>query len=69
MKPLWMVLFIGATFGAAHAGPGHDHGDEAPVAVVPGGLQRQSDGSLNVPKPAQRQMGVRVLAVDRKSVV
>jgi membrane fusion protein, heavy metal efflux system len=63
MKPLWMVLLIGAALSTAHAGPGHDHGDEAPAAAVPGGLQRQSDGSLNVPKPAQRQMGVRVLAV------
>jgi hypothetical protein len=49
---------------AAHAGPGaHGPGGEhldAPTAVVNAtGLARLPDGSVNVPKPAQRRMGIR----------
>ncbi len=44
----------------AHAGPGHDHGD-APAAPSANGPQRQPDGSVFLPKPAQRQLGVRTL--------
>ena len=42
----------------AHAGEGHDHGD-APAAPSANGPQRQPDGSVFLPKPAQRQLGVR----------
>ncbi|WP_414638974.1 efflux RND transporter periplasmic adaptor subunit [Aquabacterium sp.] len=42
----------------AMAGEGHDHGD-APPAVVGNGPKRQADGSVFLPKPAQRQIGVR----------
>ena len=47
----------------ALAGPGHDHGDAAPA---PGGNgpQRQPDGSVFLPKPAQRQLGVRTLRTE-----
>jgi hypothetical protein len=49
---------------AVHAGPGaHGPGGEhldAPAAVVNAtGLARLPDGSVNVPKPAQRRMGIR----------
>jgi len=44
----------------AHAGEGHDHGD-APAAPSANGPQRQPDGSVFLPKPAQRQLGVRTL--------
>ncbi|RYF84201.1 MAG: HlyD family efflux transporter periplasmic adaptor subunit [Comamonadaceae bacterium] len=46
----------------AHAGPGpgHDHGD-APAAHSGNGPQRLPDGSVFVPKPAQRQLGVRTV--------
>lgn len=44
----------------AVAGPGHDHGD-APAAVNSNGPQRQSDGSVFLPKPAQRQIDVRTV--------
>jgi cobalt-zinc-cadmium efflux system membrane fusion protein len=43
-----------------HAGEGHDHGD-APAAPSANGPQRQPDGSVFLPKPAQRQLGVRTL--------
>jgi membrane fusion protein, heavy metal efflux system len=44
------------------AGPGHDHSDEA-APVSAGGPQRQPDGSVFLPKAAQRQMGVRTQPV------
>lgn len=44
----------------AHAGEGHDHGD-APATPSANGPQRQPDGSVFLPKPAQRQLGVRTL--------
>ncbi|MBN9426671.1 MAG: HlyD family efflux transporter periplasmic adaptor subunit [Burkholderiales bacterium] len=42
------------------AGEGHDHGDN-PVAPNANGPQRQPDGSVFLPKPAQRQLGVRTM--------
>ena len=42
----------------AFAGEGHDHGDEGPVVAGGNGPQRQADGSVFLPKPAQRQIGV-----------
>ena len=42
------------------AGEGHDHGD-APAAPSANGPQRLPDGSVFLPKPAQRQLGVRTL--------
>jgi hypothetical protein len=46
----------------AHAGEGHDHGD-APAAPAANGPQRLPDGSVFLPKPAQRQLAVRTLVV------
>ncbi|MDH4463484.1 MAG: HlyD family efflux transporter periplasmic adaptor subunit [Acidovorax sp.] len=45
------------------AGPGHDHGD-APPAATGDGPRRLADGSVFLPKPSQRQMGVRTLPVE-----
>ncbi len=45
---------------AVQAGEGHDHGD-APPADTGNGPKRQPDGSVFLPKPAQRQLGVRTL--------
>ncbi len=44
----------------AHSGEGHDHGD-AGASSNANGPQRQPDGSVFLPKPAQRQLGVRTL--------
>ena len=44
----------------AQAGEGHNHGD-APAAPSANGPQRQPDGSVFLPKPAQRQLGVRTM--------
>jgi len=54
------LLIVLAFAPVAHAGPGHDHGD-APAAPGANGPQRQPDGSVFLPKPAQRQLGVRTL--------
>jgi cobalt-zinc-cadmium efflux system membrane fusion protein len=43
-----------------HAGEGHDHGD-APAAAPANGPQRQPDGTVFLPKPAQRQLGIRTM--------
>src|SRR5574343_756801 len=48
---------------SAHAGAGHDHGD-APAAPSANGPQRQPDGSVFLPKPAQRQLGVRTIVTE-----
>ena len=45
------------------AGDGHDHGD-APAAPNVNGPQRLPDGSVFLPKPAQRQLGVRTLLTE-----
>ena len=49
----------------AHADAGHDHGAAAPTASG-SGPQRQSDGSVFLPKPAQRQIGVRTIVAESK---
>ena len=61
-----LVLALGLTTGLptqAVAGPGHDHGD-APAAPSANGPQRLPDGSVFLPKPAQRQLGVRTLPTE-----
>jgi len=56
---LGVVLALVAPL-TAQAGEGHDHGD-APAAPSANGPQRQPDGSVFLPKPAQRQLGVRTM--------
>jgi cobalt-zinc-cadmium efflux system membrane fusion protein len=59
-----LVLMITSTgLAPVHAGEGHDHGD-APAAPSANGPQRQPDGSVFLPKPAQRQLGVRTLVTE-----
>jgi len=45
------------------AGDGHDHGDAPPTANS-NGPKRLPDGSVFLPKPAQRQIGVRTLPIE-----
>ncbi|MBP6029654.1 MAG: HlyD family efflux transporter periplasmic adaptor subunit [Piscinibacter sp.] len=56
-----MLLLAGAT--PAWAGEGHDHGG-ATAAPSANGPQRLPDGSVFLPKPAQRQLGVRTLLTE-----
>ena len=61
---LAITLALCAAFApTAWAGPGHDHGD-APPAATGNGPRRLPDGSVFLPKPSQRQMGVRTLPVE-----
>jgi membrane fusion protein, heavy metal efflux system len=50
------ISLIAAT--TVYAGEGHDHGDSGPSASA-NGPQRQPDGSVFLPKSAQRQLGIR----------
>jgi membrane fusion protein, heavy metal efflux system len=51
----------------AWSGEGHDHGDETPAAAS-GGPKRQPDGSVFLPKPAQRQLTLRTAVVEERSL-
>ena len=67
MKPrlLFSALCLSFLFSSTLvlAGDGHDHGDASPAASG-NGPKRQPDGSVFLPKPAQRQIGVRTLLVE-----
>ncbi len=61
-----LVLLLGLSLGVAMpglAGEGHDHGD-GPAAPSANGPQRLPDGSVFLPKPAQRQLGVRTMSTE-----
>lgn len=58
-----MLGFSLAALSPAFAGEGHDHGG-ATAAPSANGPQRQADGSVFLPKPAQRQLGVRTLLTE-----
>lgn len=60
VSALYLSLAVSAL--PAWAGDGHDHGD-APPAANSNGPQRLPDGSVFLPKPAQRQIGVRTAVV------
>lgn len=57
------AMAAGASWNAL-AGEGHDHGDEAPAVVSGNGPARRPDGSVFLPKPAQRQIGVRTMVTE-----
>lgn len=61
MKRVLLIVCL-SLLAPAWAGPGHDHGDEA-APLSSGGPQRLPDGAVFLPKPAQRQMGVRTQSV------
>lgn len=52
----------------ALAGPGHDHGDESAAATTGNAPKRQPSGSVFLPKPAQRQLAIRTLVAEPKSL-
>jgi hypothetical protein len=58
---LWL-MFLSLTYAAPGAhGPNGEHLDAPGVATSAGGLARLPDGSVNVPKAAQRRMGIRTV--------
>ena len=60
---LFALLLSAATTAFAADEHGHDHGDSGPVANA-NGPSRQPDGSVFLPKAAQRQLSVRTIAPD-----
>lgn len=52
----------------AWSGPGHDHGDETSTARIADGPKRQATGEVFLPKPAQRQLGIRTQKVQVQSL-
>ncbi|MDP1693811.1 MAG: HlyD family efflux transporter periplasmic adaptor subunit [Burkholderiaceae bacterium] len=54
-----LALALAMQWPQARADAGHDHGSPAPATT--NGPQRLPDGSVSLPKPAQRQMGVRTI--------
>ena len=51
----------------ALAGPGHDHGEE-PAAAAGNAPKRQPNGHVFVPKPSQRQLAIRTVITELKSL-
>jgi cobalt-zinc-cadmium efflux system membrane fusion protein len=64
---LTLALLIALGTASATASPGHDHGDAA-AAPSANGPQRLPDGSVFLPKPAQRQIGVRTLVAEEQAL-
>lgn len=57
-----VLLALPAAFAGPGAhGPNGEHLDAPAAAVNPSGLARLPDGSVNVPKPAQRRMAIRTV--------
>ena len=61
--PLAALMLTLAGARPVHAGEGHDHGGAA-AAPSANGPQRLPDGGVFLPKPAQRQLGVRTLLTE-----
>ena len=63
------ALSMGATTSFdAKAGEGHDHGEAAPAASGGNSPKRQADGSVFLPKPTQRQLELRTVTIEEKSL-
>ena len=62
-KILIAALFVAVTGTSSDAfsGEGHNHGDEGAAVANMNGPSRQPDGSVFLPKPAQRQIAVRTI--------
>ena len=63
------AISMGATASFdVNAGEGHDHGDAAPAASNGNSPKRQADGSVFLPKPTQRQLELRTVLAEEKSL-
>jgi hypothetical protein len=67
MKTLASLMLASLLAAPVLAGEGHDHGD-APAAANANAPQRLPDGSVFLPKPTQRQIGVRTLVAEQKQL-
>lgn len=70
MNKILTILLAAAAMsqgGAALAGPGHDHGEQA-ASAAGNAPKRQPDGSVFLPKTSQRQLAVRTVVAESKAV-
>ncbi len=71
VAPLLIAACAGITWATASsdtkAGEGHDHGEAAPAAAG-NGPRRLPDGSVFLPKNSQRQLAVRTVVAEVKSL-
>lgn len=70
--PLAAVIFTAGlvpvlVWGTARAHEGHDHGDAVEAVVTASSPRRLPDGAVLLPKPAQRQLGLRTVRVVREA--
>lgn len=64
---LLLLAALLAALAPAWAGPGHDHGDAAPVATS-NAPKRHADGSVFLPKTSQRQLALRTIVAETRAV-
>ncbi len=64
---LAVTVTVALAAGSAMASPGHDHGEQAPAAFS-NSPRRQPDGSVFLPKTSQRQLAVRTVLTEIKSL-
>jgi len=63
------ALFAGfCTSFDAQADAGHDHGEKSVPAASGNAPKRLADGGVFLPKPSQRQLGIRTVAVEEASL-
>lgn len=64
---LTSLLIFSVSVSEVSAGEGHDHGN-APATANTNGPQRNPDGSVFLPKQAQRQLMVRTIVVEEQTL-
>ena len=65
--PAALALLAALALAPVRAHEGHDHGDAPAAPVSASAPQRLSDGAVLLPKPSQRQLGLRTVLVARES--
>jgi len=65
---LLVSLLCLAVMSQGYASPDHDHDHDAPAAASSNGPKRRPDGSVFLPKPSQRQLGVRTIIAEKSEL-
>ena len=68
LLPIWLAIPGISLAGPGAHGPNGEHLDAPSTVVNASGLARLPDGSVNVPKIAQRRMGIRTVATQLSEV-
>ena len=68
----WAIIALAGSAFDAQAGEGHDHGEAAPAPAATGNTgnspRRLPDGSVFLPKTSQRQLAIRTVVAEVKSL-